>query len=149
MLPISRPKKTVRAIANTMSSVPETAVAIAIGLNMEPPLERRGSCYPLDRKSSERRVGAHELREEVFMRGAEVRKADLLRSAPVNEVERQRVAAGRSDGHREQLGGIGDLAHAIRIAGGHDIPSLILAKEDRAHIGDLRDDRHRHADVPG
>jgi len=37
MFPISRPKKTVRIMANRMSSVPLMAVAIAIGLSMESP----------------------------------------------------------------------------------------------------------------
>src|SRR5918993_712574 len=149
MLPISRPKTTVRIIANTMSSVPATAVATAIGLSMEPPLERRGSCYPPDRKSSERGVGPHQLREEAFVRRSEIRETDLLRSAAVNQVERQIGAAGRPDWHREQLGGIGDLADAIWIVGRDDISPLILAKKDRTHIGDLRDDCHAHADVPG
>src|SRR5690349_6836199 len=71
MFPISRPNRTVRIIANRISSVPLTAVAMAIGLSMASLLT--GGCSARSAKSSEGRVGSHQLREKAFVRRAEIR----------------------------------------------------------------------------
>ncbi|MES2147305.1 MAG: hypothetical protein V4491_05575, partial [Pseudomonadota bacterium] len=54
--------------------------------------------------SGQSRVGAHQFREEAFVRGAEFGEGQPLNAATRPQVEVQRIAASRPDIDREQLG---------------------------------------------
>src|SRR6476469_3042172 len=140
MSPIFRPNATVRIIANKMSSVPLIAVAMAIGRSMDPPVRQL---------ELRRQLASHQLREKAFVRGAKIGKANRLRPSAVDEVENHCVPALGADRHCEQLGLVRDGANAVRVGGRHDVAALVLAEQDSSRVRDLRNDRHRQADVPG
>jgi len=60
------------------------------------------------------------------MRGTEIGEPNLVWATPVKEVENERIAAGHSDLHREQLVRIGDFADPIGVAREHTNGSSAL-----------------------
>src|SRR5436190_17158782 len=106
---IWRPKATVRIIANKMSSEPEIAVAMAIGLSMDcPPPSHAcaGTAAGQARLELRRQLAAHEFREKAFARGTEIGGGNRLRSAATHQVEGQLFTARSTDRDREEIGRI-------------------------------------------
>src|SRR6478735_5152324 len=117
----------VRIVANRMASVPLMSVASAIGLNMpEPPSLRWLNVFARDDELCQGRVLTHHFREEAFVGGAQLGEAHRLLPAAADEVEGDRIAAGRSDRHGEELGSVRGCANGIRVLRCDNVAALVF-----------------------